>query len=52
MVVTYYDRSCRVWVAFVLDGNGDQVGDAGYGTSKDAAVRECKELNHSKEVEA
>ena len=45
MVVTYYDRSWRVWVACRQDGNGNQVGEAGYGTSKDAAVRECEELN-------
>ena len=42
--ITYYERRMRLWVAFVRDGNGDQVGDAGYGTTKDAAVRERNEL--------
>ena len=44
-VVTYYDRSWRVWVACRQDGNGDQVGEAGYGMTLAAAVRECEELN-------
>ena len=45
MVVTYYDRSWRVWIACKQDGNGDQVGEAGYGMTKAAAMRECEELN-------
>ena len=45
MIVTYYDRSWRVWIACKQDGNGDQVGEAGYGMTLAAAVRECEELN-------
>lgn len=38
----YFDRGFRVWVAFRVDTNDFQIGDAGYGMSQAAAVTDCQ----------
>lgn len=37
-LITYYDRSIRLWVAYYLDSTGFQSTPAGYGPTKDLAV--------------
>ena len=35
---TYYSREFRTWVAYATDKNGDQIGKAQYGHSKEHAA--------------
>jgi hypothetical protein len=36
--IVWWDRSMKTWCAVYQDSNCDQVGDAGYGTSKKEAI--------------
>jgi len=36
--IVWWDKSMRIWCAVYQDANCDQVGDAGYGSSKQAAI--------------
>lgn len=38
---TYYDRSWRVWVAYKIDHDNNQIGRCGYGTSINDAQEDC-----------
>lgn len=40
-MITYYDRSLRLWVAFQTDKDGYQDGPCGYGPSKKSAEEDC-----------
>ena len=37
-IITWYDRSLQLWTAIYQTAAGDQLGVAGYGTSKHGAV--------------
>jgi len=40
-MTVYYHRPWRTWVAYYVTDAGDQVGDAGYGNSREAAKQDC-----------
>ncbi len=40
--VGYYDRPLRLWVVYRQDGEGNQVGACGYGTTKLDALADCQ----------
>lgn len=44
LYTVYYDLGFRSWVAFRMDANHFQIGDAGYGMSKAAAIEDAKYL--------
>jgi hypothetical protein len=35
---TYYSREFKLWVAYVTDKSGNQIGEAQYGNSKEYAA--------------
>lgn len=37
-IVTWYDRSLRLWAAVYHDSNNNQIGIAGHGTTKQQAI--------------
>jgi hypothetical protein len=38
--VVFYDRHIRLWTAYKLDAEGNQIGLAGYGPTKESAIRD------------
>ena len=36
----FYDRHIRLWTAYKLDSDGFQVGNAGYGPTKELAIKD------------
>jgi hypothetical protein len=42
-IVTWYDRSLKLWTAVFHDSDSYQIGVAGYGTTKSEAI---KDLNY------
>jgi len=37
-IISYYDKSLKVWVAYALDENGDQIGNCMDAATKDQAI--------------
>jgi len=37
-MVVFYDRKIRLWTAYKVDADGYQVGNAGYGPTKELAI--------------
>ena len=44
-IVVWYDRSLRLWAAVYHNSNNDQIGVAGYGTTKQQATDDLKYQN-------
>lgn len=42
-IITWYDRSLKLWTAVFQDRDSYQIGVAGYGTTKSEAI---KDLNY------
>lgn len=41
-ILVWYDQNLRLWTAVYKDSAGNQVGNAGYGTTKNNAVEDVK----------
>lgn len=41
-ILVWYDRSLRLWTAIRQDRAGNQIGSAGYGTSKQEAIEDVE----------
>lgn len=37
----WYDRSLRLWTCIKEDSEGNQIGNAGYGVTKDESIEDC-----------
>jgi len=44
-IIAWYDRSLRLWAAVYHNSNNDQIGVAGYGTTKQQATDDLKYQN-------
>jgi hypothetical protein len=50
-MTVYYHRPWRTWVAYQIDAEGNQVGDAGYGRTREAARQDCEYQARSQQVD-
>lgn len=37
----WYDRSLKLWTCIQKDSEGNQIGNAGYGVTKEEAIDDC-----------
>jgi len=44
---SFYDRNIRLWTAIVKDQDGNQIGDAQYGSREDFVILDAKYLIRS-----
>jgi hypothetical protein len=51
LITVYYHRPWRIWVAYYVTPLGDQVGNAGYGNSREAARQDCEYQARSQQVD-
>lgn len=40
-IIVFYSRSLRLWIAYYADDIGNQIGSAGYGTTKQQAMTDA-----------
>lgn len=41
-MVVFYDKKIRLWTAYKTDDHGNQVGNAGYGPTKELAISDIE----------
>ena len=43
--IAYYECDLKMWVAFRVDSEGNQIGNCGYGMTKKAAIEDIEYQN-------